>query len=54
MEQQHEARPETRREEKGGSRIQAKGRPARQIHIPELYRLPAGGREMQGCMKARA
>ncbi len=34
--------------------FQAKAKPARKIHIPALYRLPVGGREMQGCMKARA
>lgn len=39
---------------KDEANFQAKAKPARKIHIPELYRLPAGGRELQGCMKARA
>lgn len=29
-------------------------RPAKAIEVPELYRLPAGDRDRQGCMKARA
>ena len=29
-------------------------KPAKVIEVPELYRLPAGDRDRQGCMKARA
>lgn len=52
MEQHAAKRKTSQTRDEAAAPVEAK--PAGKIQIPELYRRPAGDRDLQGCMKARA